>query len=56
MKLETFFDQFAKAPDAVAKMQELVRHLAVKGKLLEPVASEEPAANRLSALLSALPA
>lgn len=38
MKLETFFekfDQFADAPDAVAKMRELVLHLAVAGKLSE---------------------
>ena len=35
MKLETFFekfDQFADAPDAVAKMRELVLQLAVQGK------------------------
>ncbi|MEY4704020.1 MAG: type restriction enzyme EcoKI specificity protein [Nitrospirota bacterium] len=38
MKLETFFnkfDQFAGAPDAVAKMRELVLLLAVQGKLVE---------------------
>jgi len=38
MKLETFFekfDQFADAPDAVAKMRELVLQLAVQGKLVE---------------------
>ncbi len=37
MTLETFFekfDQFADAPDAVAKMRELVRHIAVTGKLV----------------------
>ncbi|MFA6545460.1 MAG: restriction endonuclease subunit S [Limisphaerales bacterium] len=37
MTLETFFnkfDLFADAPDAVAKMRELVRHLAVTGKLV----------------------
>ena len=37
MKLETFFekfDQFADAPDAVAKMRELVLQLAVQGKLV----------------------
>jgi type I restriction enzyme S subunit len=36
MKLETFFekfDQFADAPDAVAKMRELVLELAVRGRL-----------------------
>ena len=34
MKLETFFekfDQFADAPDAVAKMRELVLHLSANG-------------------------
>ena len=39
MKLETFFekfDQFADAPDAVAKMRELVLELAVHGKLVAP--------------------
>ena len=38
MKLETFFekfDEFADAPDAVAKMRELVLDLAVQGKLVE---------------------
>jgi type I restriction enzyme S subunit len=38
MTLETFFekfDQFADAPDAVAKMRELVLQLAVQGKLVE---------------------
>ena len=37
MKLETFFekfDQFADAPDAVAKMRELVLQLAVRGGLV----------------------
>ena len=36
MKLETFFekfDLFADAPNAVAKMRELVLQLAVQGKL-----------------------
>ncbi|MCX6934330.1 MAG: restriction endonuclease subunit S [Verrucomicrobia bacterium] len=38
MTLETFFekfDQFADAPDAVAKMRELMLQLAVQGKLVE---------------------
>ena len=38
MKLETFFekfDLFADAPDAVAKMRELVLQLAVQGKLVD---------------------
>ncbi|AVP98347.1 hypothetical protein C7S18_14625 [Ahniella affigens] len=44
MKLETFFekfDQFADAPDGVAKMRELVLHFAFSGKLL-PAESEWP--------------
>jgi type I restriction enzyme S subunit len=39
MELETFFekfDQFADAPNAVAKMRELVLHLAVSGRLTAP--------------------
>ena len=52
MKLETFFnkfDQFADAPDAVAKMRELVLELAVRGRLISsgkpnPVASSDPSA------------
>ena len=46
MKLETFFekfDQFADAPDAVAKMRELVLELAVQGKLVRQHAADEPA-------------
>jgi type I restriction enzyme S subunit len=38
MNLETFFekfDLFAAAPNAVAKMRELVRQLAVQGRLVE---------------------
>jgi type I restriction enzyme S subunit len=41
MTLETFFekfDQFADAPDAVAKMRELVLDLAVTGRLVAPEA------------------
>jgi type I restriction enzyme, S subunit len=44
MDLSTFFqkfDQFADAPDAVAKMRELVLHLAFSGKLL-PTAEPWP--------------
>ena len=44
MKLETFFekfDQFADAPDAVAKMRELVLELAAKGALSERHASDQ---------------
>ena len=46
MKLETFFekfDQFADAPDAVAKMRELVLSLAVQGRLVPQDPSDEPA-------------
>jgi type I restriction enzyme S subunit len=46
MKLETFFekfDQFADAPDAVAKMRELVLQLAVQGRLVSQSPSDEPA-------------
>ena len=44
MTLETFFekfDQFADAPDAVAKMRELVLELAVKGALSERHSSDQ---------------
>ena len=45
MKLETFFekfDQFADAPDAVAKMRELVLQLAVQGSsLLKTIATSQ---------------
>ncbi len=50
MMLETFFekfDQFADAPDAVAKMRELVLHLAVQGKLVDQLPSDEPATKLL---------
>lgn len=43
MKLEKFFekfDQFADAPNAVAKMRELVLELAVRGKLSEQKSSD----------------
>ena len=51
MKLETFFekfDQFADAPDAVAKMRELVLQLAVQGRLVDADPSDEPAVELLS--------
>ena len=50
MKLEIFFekfDQFADAPDAVSKMRELVLKLAVQGKLVDQLATEEPATKLL---------
>jgi len=46
MTLETFFekfDQFADAPDAVAKMRELVLELAVRGRLVDQDQKDEPA-------------
>jgi type I restriction enzyme S subunit len=50
MNLETFlakFDQFADAPDAVAKMRELVLQLAVTGKLVAQDKRDEPASSLL---------
>jgi type I restriction enzyme S subunit len=46
MKLETFFEKFelfAEAPNAVAKMRELILTLAVQGKLLPQDPNDEPA-------------
>ena len=37
------FDQFADAPDAVGKMRELVLQLAVQGKLVDQLSTDEPA-------------
>ena len=51
MTLETFFakfDQFADAPDAVAKMRELVLQLAIQGQLVERKASDGNAAKIFS--------
>jgi type I restriction enzyme S subunit len=45
MELATFFekfDQFADAPNAVAKMRELVLQLAVQGRLVEPPDDDAP--------------
>lgn len=45
MKLETFFEkfeQFVEAPNAVAKMRELIVQLAVQGKLVPNNAEESP--------------
>jgi type I restriction enzyme S subunit len=55
MKLETFFekfDEFADAPDAVAKMRELVLQLAVQGRLVSQSPSDEPA-DTLAATIAA---
>lgn len=56
MTLETFFEKFelfADAPDAVAKMRELVQYLAVTGKLVDQDDSDEPA-EELIARISAM--
>jgi len=56
--LETFFekfDQFADAPDAVEKMRELIRHLAVTGTLVPQDPNDEPAEKLLSRVTAALP-
>ena len=48
MNLETFFekfDQFADAPNAVAKLREFGLHLATHGKLVEQSQEDEPASN-----------
>lgn len=53
MTLETFFDNFAlftDAPDAVAKMRELMLGLAVQGKLVEQKAAEGDADALLEAI------
>ena len=50
MKRETFFEKFelfADAPDAVAKMRELVLRLAVQGKLVDQIPNDEPATKLL---------
>lgn len=55
MKLETFFEkfeQFADAPNAVAKMRELVLQLAVTGQLVGQERSEGSAADLLLNALS----
>lgn len=44
MNLETFFEKFelfADAPDAVAKMRELVMEIAVRGKLVSALPSDD---------------
>ena len=53
MKLQTFFerfDLFADAPDAVAKMRELVLQLAVTGKLVAQEKRDEPASSLLKCM------
>jgi len=54
MTLETFFekfDQVADAPDAVAKMRELVLQLAVRGQLVRQDPKDEPASKATERLL-----
>jgi type I restriction enzyme S subunit len=56
MKLETFFekfDLFADAPNAVAKMRELVLQLAVRGQLAEQNPEDEPASQALAKITAA---
>jgi type I restriction enzyme S subunit len=53
MTLETFFnmfDQFADAPNAVAKMRELVLQLAVQGRLVDQKQGDGDAAQLLTAI------
>ncbi len=50
MTLEKFFEKFelfADAPNAVAKMQELILHMAVRGKLAPQDPGDEPAVHLL---------
>ena len=56
MKLETFFekfDQFADAPDAVARMRELVLNFAVAGRLSEHRAGDVPVSELIDTLSAA---
>lgn len=51
MKLETFFEKFevlAEMPGAVGKLREMICELAVRGKLVPQVQSDEPAVALLS--------
>ena len=55
MTLDTFFEKFdifADAPNAVAKMRELVQDLAVRGKVVVQNATDEPAAQLLKRVLA----
>ena len=58
MTLETFlekFDQFAGVPDAVAKMRQLIRTLAVHGKLVSQNPEDEPAQELIRRVSARLP-
>jgi type I restriction enzyme S subunit len=55
MKLKTFFekfDAFADAPDAVAKMRELILESAIRGQLIPQNPSDEPASLLLQRMAS----
>jgi len=55
VRLETFFekfDQFADAPDAVAKIRELILESAIRGMLVPQNASDEPASELLKRMAS----
>lgn len=56
MRLETFFEKFdllADAPEAVAKMRELIVESAIRGMLVPQNACDEPASELLSRVASA---
>ncbi len=55
MTLDTFFkkfEQFADAPNAVAKMRELVLQLAVRGRLVPQNPKDEPASKAIERLIA----
>jgi type I restriction enzyme, S subunit len=55
MKLETFFEKFemfADAPNAVAKMRELILESAIRGKLVPRNVTDEPASELLKRIAS----
>jgi type I restriction enzyme S subunit len=55
MKLERFFEKFelfAEATDAVARMREVIRHLAITGALVEQAPCDEPALALLDRIAS----
>lgn len=50
MNAETFFEAFdllAEAPNSVAKLRELILHLAIQGKLIEQNPADEPGSKLL---------
>lgn len=56
MRLEAFFEkfeQFAEAPNAVAKMRELLLGLAVRGRLVKQDPNDEPASELLKHIYAA---